>query len=46
MAQEILESEYSDAIELGEDGFFKVHYDRLPNRGELWGELTSKGQLQ
>ena len=40
MAQEILESEYSDAIELGEDGFFKVHYDRLPNKGELWSEPT------
>ena len=40
MAQEILESEYSDAIELGDDGFFKVHYDRLPNKGELWGELN------
>jgi hypothetical protein len=40
MAQEILESEYSNAIELGEDGFFKVHYDRLPNKGELWSEPT------
>jgi len=41
MAQELLGTEYSDAIELGEDGFFKVHYDRLPNKGELWSEPTT-----
>ena len=41
MAQELLATEHSDAIELGEDGFFKVHYDRLPNNGELWSEPTT-----
>ena len=40
MAQEILQSEYSDAIEIDEQGFFRVHYDRLPNNGELWSEPT------
>lgn len=41
MAQEILQSEYSNAIEVDEQGFFKVHYDRLPNNGELWSEPTT-----
>ena len=41
MAQELLDTEFSNAIELGEDGFFKVHYDRLPNKGELWSEPTN-----
>lgn len=41
MAQEILQSEYSHAIEVDEQGFFRVHYDRLPNNGELWSEPTT-----
>jgi hypothetical protein len=41
MAQELINTEHSNAIELGEDGFFKVHYDRLPNKGELWSEPTT-----
>jgi hypothetical protein len=41
MAQEILQSEYSHAIEIDEQGFFRVHYDMLPNNGELWSEPTT-----
>ena len=41
MAQEILQSEYANAIEIDEQGFFRVHYDRLPNNGELWSEPTT-----
>jgi len=43
LANEILDTEFSNAVELGEDGFFKVHYDRLPNRGELWSDSDIKG---
>jgi len=41
MAGEILQSEYSHAVEIDEQGFFRVHYDRLPNNGELWSEPTT-----
>ncbi len=43
MAGEILQSEYAHAVEVDEQGFFRVHYDRLPNNGELWSEpITMK----
>jgi hypothetical protein len=43
IAQEVLDLGFTEAVELGEDGFFKVHYDRLPNRGELWSDSDIKG---
>lgn len=36
LASEILSSKYADAVEQDEQGFYKVHYDKLPRRGELW----------